>query len=100
MSVFKCNTCKFYKGGSRCECCFENEHYEEDKYRWHNLRKNPEDLPLWDNSYLCCIEVINPFKEGSRLIREYTVMNRPTILRYKESVIAWGEIEPFEEVEE
>lgn len=91
MAEFKCNTCKFYKGGSRCECCFENEHYEEDKYRWHNLRRNSEDLPTEKGMYWVCVEGFDT---------KYTSTYWDGYVWWGYSVIGWKEIEPFEEVGE
>lgn len=71
-----------------------------EKYRWHDLRKDPKDLPNKDEIYLICIEYHTEEKEVE--MGYYENMNwyrrgvRPRIPNYG-YVIAWREIEPFEE---
>ena len=75
-------------------------HKEENKYRLHDLRKNPEDLPPSYRWVMCSCQG-----------KQYQVMRMdvngdwltwyPDTATYMHSfVIAWREIEPFEEVEE
>lgn len=78
---------------------------KEEKYHWHDLRKNPEDLPSGRNMCTC-------FAEGDFVIEDGSVVRGkyPVIIpfpfseyeyRYNFKVVAWREIEPFErEVEE
>lgn len=65
-----------------------------EKYKWHDLRKNPEDLPENTGVYL----VKRPTDRCTYC--EYTVFVYNTKLWIEQSVVAWREIEPFEEVEE
>lgn len=71
-----------------------------EKYKWHDLRKNPEDLPE-DGSYILTFhELLGRQCYG---ICEYNNKQfedgiNPSCL-IKESLIAWQYIEPFEEEE-
>lgn len=71
-----------------------------DKYKWHDLRKNPNDLPIYEKPYWCVIETVGKTLYDSKIKREYTVLGRYQILNLKEFVIAWREIDRFEEVTE
>lgn len=68
---------------------------EQDKYKWHDLRKNHKDVPKD-----CVLYVYTKLKNG-----RYTVSlwNHYEFPAYPEGtdleVIAWREIEPFEEDE-
>lgn len=76
-----------------------------EKYRWHDLREDPDDLPSRRNMYMC-------FAEGDFVIEDGSVVHGkyPVIVpfpfseygsRYNFKVVVWREIEPFEcEVEE
>lgn len=67
---------------------------ESEKYRWHDLRNNPDDLPDSDRKVEC------------RTMTKTGVVN-PVFGYYADrwccginsNVIKWREIEPFEEVE-
>lgn len=91
---FKCDICKYYDAySSLCETCFENEHFEEDKYRWHDLRKDPNDLPKKFNQILAITSNGN------------CIVNRPLfsnvgLVWVLTGYVAWKYIEPFDEVEE
>lgn len=63
---------------------------EPTKYRWHDLRKDQYDLPIYEKPYLCVIDTMGD---------KYRIMGRYQILNLKEFVIAWREIEPFDEEE-
>ena len=77
----------------------------QNKYRWHDLRKDPNDLPDDDSiEYnIVCVE----YQNGRR---EYTIgclnlsgemMILPELENWLENgyhIIAWREIEPFERV--
>lgn len=70
---------------------------EHEKYRWHDLRKNPEDLP----ENFMPVEII---EKGMLFERDFCYwdekwyrQNYPTI--YHPNVIKWRYIEPYEEVE-
>ncbi len=83
---------------------------EQNKYRWHDLRKNPDDLPDVEHRRKAYFHVVQASKEA-----------RPAILQYKKEfefgiynefgngpkftgidtdlvapVVAWKEIEEFE----
>lgn len=87
---------------------------EQNKYRWHDLRKNPDDLPDVEHRRKAYFHVVQAGKEA-----------RPAILQYKKEfgfgiynefgngpkftgidtdlvapVVAWKEIEEFENEEE
>lgn len=68
---------------------------EPDRYRWHDLNTDPDDLPTSNDDYLCCIQFSNgelqscciEFFNGRFCIGETKYNNF--------EVIAWKEIEPF-----
>ena len=71
-----------------------------EKYHWHDLRKNPDDIPSGRNMCTC-------FAEGDFVIEDGSVAHGkyPVIIpfpfseyeyRYNFKVVAWREIEPFE----
>lgn len=62
-----------------------------DKYGWHNLRKNPTDLPRENRMYWVCVEGFDT---------KYTSTYWDGYVWWGYSVIGWKEIESFEEVEE
>lgn len=67
-----------------------------DKYKWHDLRKNPEDLPDTPRLVLTKIDFEYWEYEISRYMQfECTGM----WMNQKAQPIAWREIEPFEEEE-
>lgn len=67
-----------------------------DKYRWHDLRKNPDDLPYMDGDYLCFIDN-EPYSYCS--VCEW---DNPNWYNYNgtesDNVIAWQYIEPLERI--
>ena len=67
---------------------------EKAKYRWHDLRKNPEDLPKEDGVYMVC-----QFNNNNK-IKSYTDLplcdDGSFCTPWYMPVIAWREIEPFE----
>lgn len=72
---------------------------EQNKYRWHDLRDNPNDLPE-DNK-----QVLVSIKDGCihRTWHDsHGWRNRNSKIRYysDKSVLAWREIEEFESEEE
>lgn len=79
---------------------YETCEIEIGKYSWHDLRKNPNDLPIYEKPYWCVIETMGKTLYDSKIKREYTVLGRYQILNLKEFVIAWREIDRFEEVTE
>lgn len=67
-------------------------------YEWHDLRKNPDDVPTEDGYYLVMHDYLvcqvvewadgwNCFRIGNELYKENEMHN----------VIAWKAIEPFDE---
>lgn len=73
-----------------------------EKYRWHDLRKNPDDLPKENGDYIVWYQAVNNVYNGAKVMFYSTgggwLAGRT---RKEEGVIAWREIEPFErEVEE
>lgn len=90
--------------------------HKADRYKWHDLRKNPNDLPENKKDVLAVVDRISADGEGYS--RRYVVMNynyhkKPfsekcigwghsiyTIYEYEiDEVIAWKYIDPFEEGE-
>lgn len=63
---------------------------------WHDLRKNPNDLPIYETQFLCLIETMAAFVYETRPRLGYCTMTRGQIMNLKEFVIAWKKIEPFE----
>ena len=74
----------------------------EDKYRWHDLRKDPEDLPEEIATNVLTISM-----DGTYIVRTYEGISIKGFLdsyghdlkthqRYEMQVAAWREIEHFE----
>lgn len=80
----------------------------EDRYRWHNLRKDPNDLPEVAKDVIVVIRngesTLQQFGNTSyinKLMWHFDMqMYEPEFVWRKWEVIAWREIEPFEEVSE
>ena len=73
-----------------------------NKYRWHDLRKNPEDLPDDFHNVLICINGFEGTPIGVSIAMHNGLRNLwgTESLSYKDDeVIAWREIEPFESEE-
>ena len=77
----------------------------QDKYRWHDLRKDPNDLPNDDSiEYVVYVEYRNGKRECTVgcLDMSGDMMLLPTLGNWignSYHIIAWREIEPFDEVE-
>lgn len=76
-----------------------------EKYHWHDLRKNPDDIPSGRNMCTCFVEGDFVIEDGSVAHGKYPVIIPFPFseyeYRYNFKVVAWREIEPFErEVEE
>ena len=69
-----------------------------DKYRWHDLRKNPDDLPEADE-YGCSeyVLVMIGTPEWNRWEQAYYHHGKRLWSIYEQDVFAWRYIEPFEE---
>ena len=69
-----------------------------DKYRWHDLRKNPNDLPEADE-YGCSEYVLAMTGTPEWDNHEWAYYNHNTKMwsTYGQNVFAWRYIEPFEE---
>ena len=69
-----------------------------DKYRWHDLRKNPDDLPE-DNGYgkseYVLVMIGTP--EWYSWEQAYYHHGKRLWTTYEQNVFAWRYIEPFEE---
>lgn len=98
---------EFNKGWNACIKMFgeliDNQPTVENKYAWHDLRKNPEDLPQKDGLYCVAVKYNAEIQEIGfgqwENMYGYTSGWSALMPNYGE-VIAWREIEPFEEVEE
>ena len=73
-----------------------------DKYRWHDLRKNPDDLPEaiggGDESEYVLVMIGTP--EWNSWEQAYYHHDKKMWSTYDQNVFAWRYIEPFEEEEE
>ncbi len=71
-----------------------------DKYRWHDLRKNPDDFPEADE-YGCSEYVLVMIGTPEWDNHEWAYYNHNTRTWstpfYEQNVFAWRYIEPFEE---
>ena len=73
-----------------------------DKYRWHDLRKNPDDLPEgfecgYESEYVL---VMIGTPEWNSWEQAYYHHDKKMWSTYDQNVFAWRYIEPFEEEEE
>lgn len=80
------------------------EGYEvhKDKYRWHDLRKNSEDLPKEGHKQYLCKEIYwNPNEEcyEDQYIAYWFVNGNFMSIGQRVEILAWKEIEEFEEEE-
>ena len=71
-----------------------------DKYRWHDLRKNPDDLPEADgNSESDYVLVMSGTPEWNSWEQAYYHHGKRLWSTYEQNVFAWRYIEPFKEEE-
>ena len=72
-----------------------------DKYRWHDLRKNPDDLPeAIGGSYVSeYVLVMIGTPEWNSWEQAYYHHGKKLWSTYEQNVFAWRYIEPFEEEE-
>ena len=67
-----------------------------DKYRWHDLRKNPDDLPEADgNSESDYVLVLIGTPEWNSWEQAYYHHGKRLWSTYEQNVFAWRYIEPF-----
>lgn len=72
-----------------------------DKYRWHDLRKNPDDLPEADgNSESDYVLVMIGTPEWNSWEQAYYHHGKRLWSTYEQNVFAWRYIEPFKEEED
>lgn len=69
-----------------------------DKYRWHDLRKNPDDLPEaicngYESEYVL---VMTGTPEWNSWEQAYYKHDKRMWSTYEQNVFAWRYIEPFE----
>ena len=72
-----------------------------DKYRWHDLRKNPDDLPEaigggYESEYVL---VMIGIPEWNHWEWAYYHHDKKLWSTYEQNIFAWRYIEPFEEEE-
>ena len=71
-----------------------------EKYRWHDLRKNPDDLPEADgNSESDYVLVMIGTPEWNSWEQAYYHHGKRLWSTYEQNVFAWRYIEPFKEGE-
>lgn len=72
-----------------------------DKYRWHDLRKNPDDLPeaIGDGYESEYVLVMTGTPEWNSWEQAYYKHDKQMWSTYEQNIIAWRYIEPFEEEE-
>ena len=72
-----------------------------DKYRWHDLRKNPDDLPEgFEGSYESeYVLVMIGTPEWNSWEQAYYKHDKQMWSTYEQNIFAWRYIEPFEEEE-
>ena len=71
-----------------------------NKYRWHDLRKNPDDLPEADgNSESDYVLVMIGTPEWNSWEQAYYHHDKKLWSTYEQNVFAWRYIEPFKEEE-
>ena len=72
-----------------------------DKYRWHDLRKNPDDLPeaIGDGYESEYVLVMTGTPEWNSWEQAYYHHDKMMWSTYDQNVFAWRYIEPFKEEE-
>ena len=72
-----------------------------DKYKWHDLRKNPDDLPkaIGDGYESEYVLVMTGTPEWNSWEQTYYHHDKKLWSTYEQNVFAWRYIEPFEEEE-
>ena len=73
---------------------------KSDKYKWHDLRKNPDDLPEADgNDESDYVLVMIGTPEWNSWEQAYYHHGKRLWTTYEQNVFAWRYIEPFKEEE-
>ena len=74
---------------------------QADKYRWHDLRKNPDDLPeaICNGHESDYVLVMIGIPEWNHWEWAYYHHDKKLWSTYEQNVFAWRYIEPFEEEE-
>ena len=74
---------------------------KSDKYRWHDLRKNPDDLPeaIGDGYESGYVLVMIGTPEWNSWEQAYYHHDKRLWSTYEQNVFAWRYIEPFKERE-
>ena len=72
-----------------------------DKYRWHDLRKNPDDLPeaIGGGHESDYVLVMVGIPEWNSWEQAYYHHGKRLWSTYEQNIFAWRYIEPFEEEE-
>ena len=72
-----------------------------DKYKWHDLRKNPDDLPeaIGDGYESEYVLVMTGTPEWNSWEQAYYHHDKKLWSTYEQNVFAWRYIEPFKEEE-
>ena len=72
-----------------------------DKYKWHDLRKNPDDLPeaIGDGYESEYVLVMTGTPEWNSWEQAYYHHDKRLWSTYEQNVFAWRYIEPFKEEE-
>lgn len=101
-----CCSCDGYSMGA-CEHCVVYAPMKElidehEKYKWHDLRKDPDDLPSDDSiTYLICIQYPNGARRttlGSFFCNELDILlELEDRFRDGYKIIAWKHIEELKE---
>ena len=76
-----------------------------DKYRWHDLRKNPDDLPEaiyggYESEYVLAMIGTPEWNSWEQAYYHHDKKMWSTCSLYEQNVFAWRYIEPFEEEEQ
>ena len=73
-----------------------------DKYRWHDLKKNPDDLPeaIGDGYESEYVLVMTGAPEWNSWEQAYYHHGKRLWSTYEQNVFAWRYIEPFKEEED
>lgn len=73
-------------------------HEKQQKYRWHDLRKNPNDLPEHFKDVICCLQ-----RKDNGIKAYFICWNSPDGFLFQNKkfddqveIIAWKRIEHFE----